>query len=108
MGNIVKTKQNHTTTYNMNDKKEQYLKDVYFNASNYASYGGINELIKYVRKDGKYKFTRQEIKDWLHKQYIYTSFATRKRTEKFNGIVAPYGQYQVDAGVGKWRRPGDG
>ena len=53
---------------------QDYLKDIYFNPLNPASFGGIEKLYKYVQREGRFNLSRRKsrIKKWLHQQEPYS------------------------------------
>ncbi len=66
---------------------EDYLKDVYYNPSNPASFSGPDKLYRYVRKSGKYVLTRYRIRKWLQRQEAYSLQRPMRRTFARNRIV---------------------
>ena len=56
----------------MEQSWKQYLKSIYFNPSHPASYEGINKLYDVVKKEGKFKISREKIKNWLQSQVSYS------------------------------------
>ena len=51
---------------------QDYLKDIYFNPTNPASFGGTEKLYQYVKKDGQFDLSRNKISKWLHQQEPYS------------------------------------
>lgn len=51
---------------------EAYLKEIYYNPSNPASFSGPDKLFRYVKNDGKYDITKYKIKKWLQSQESYS------------------------------------
>ena len=51
---------------------EKYLEKIYFNPSHPASYKGPVRLYKYVKQEGKYKISHNQIKKWIQKQESYS------------------------------------
>ena len=43
-----------------------------YNPENPASFGGVDAVYRAARNDGKYKISRNKIKEWLKEQYTYT------------------------------------
>ena len=44
---------------------EQYLHELYYNPESPASFGGVDAVYRAARNDGKYKISRNKIKEWL-------------------------------------------
>ena len=57
----------------------EYLKKIYFDASNPGSYEGVDKLYKQVKNEGKYKLSKAKIKKWLQNQL---SFSLNKRVNR--------------------------
>ena len=51
---------------------EQYLHELYYNPESPASFGGVDAVYRAARNDGKYKISRNKIKEWLNEQDTYT------------------------------------
>ena len=51
---------------------EQCLHELYYNPESPASFGGVDAVYCAARNDGKYKISRNKIKEWLKEQYTYT------------------------------------
>lgn len=64
----------------VNSQQNKYLKDIYFNPKNPASFSGLDKVWKIIRGDKV--VTRSELKDWLLEQDIYTSFRPVNRKIK--------------------------
>ena len=47
---------------------EDYLRKIYYDPSHPASYKGLNNLYNEVKKEGKFKISYIQIKEWLEKQ----------------------------------------
>ncbi len=47
---------------------EQYLKKIYYDSANPASFAGPDELYRFVRKDEKFVLSKYKIKKWLQRQ----------------------------------------
>ena len=54
------------------DSVVSYLSSVYYNTKRSGGYGGVNHLYDEVKKEGKFKISRKQIKEWLMKQDAYT------------------------------------
>ena len=58
----------------MKDKKAKFehLHDLYYNENSSVAYSTLPKLYKYVKKEGKFFFTRLEISEWLKSQDVVT------------------------------------
>ena len=76
---------------------EQYLKKIYYDSSNPASFAGPNKLYRFVRKDGKFVLSKYKIKKWLQRQEPYSLKRPIKRPVKRNRVVIGIAdQWDVD------------
>ena len=66
---------------------EQYLKDIYYNPSNAASFAGPDKLYRFVRKDGKFVISKYKIRKWLQRQESYSLQRPLKRKFKRNRVI---------------------
>jgi transposase InsO family protein len=66
---------------------EQYLKKIYYNSSNPASFAGPDKLYRFVRNDGKFVLSKYKIKKWLQRQEPYSQQRPIKRPVKRNRVV---------------------
>jgi len=73
------------------------MDQLYYDASNPASYGGVQRLVQAVRKQGG-NFTRRQVVDWLRAQDTYTLHKpARKRFPRNSYIVyGPNELWQAD------------
>ena len=81
----------------MNKKKENYLKSIYYNTKKPGSFSGLNKLSLQIKKENKFKFSKDEIKKWLQSQEVHTT--NRLVHRKFNRkqVIVPYIDYMWDA-----------
>jgi hypothetical protein len=56
----------------LTDEEEEYLRTIYFNPSQPASYQSPLRLYTFVKRDGQFSITLKEIKQWLQKQEAYS------------------------------------
>jgi hypothetical protein len=66
---------------------EQYLKKIYYDSLNPASFAGPDKLYRFVRKDGKFVLSKYKIKKWLQRQEPSILQRPIKRTVKRNRVV---------------------
>jgi hypothetical protein len=66
---------------------EQYLKKIYYDSANPASFAGPDKLYRFVRKDEKFVLSKYKIKKWLQRQETYSLQRPMKRPVKRNRVV---------------------
>ena len=66
---------------------EDYLKKIYYNPSNPASFSGPQKLFAFVKKDGKYSISKYKIRKWLQNQEPYSVQRPVKRPMKRTNII---------------------
>ena len=66
---------------------ENYLKDIYYDPTNPASFAGPDKLYRYARKAGKYVISRNRIRKWLQRQEAYSLQRPLKRHFKRNKVI---------------------
>lgn len=81
----------------LNAEQDKYLRKIYYNPSNPASYGGINRLYKHVKKDGRMRISKGRIKRWLAEQDVYTKFRPIRTEFKRLPIYSSSIGYQWEA-----------
>ena len=69
------------------DSVDSYLSSVYYNTKRSGGYGGVNRLYDDVKKEGKFKISRKQIKEWLMKQDAYTLHKPVLRNFKRNRVI---------------------
>lgn len=65
----------------------EYLKSLYFDVNSPASFSGVEKLYQVVKKQGKYKISRNKIKQWLQEQDVYTLHKDLSRKFKRRQII---------------------
>jgi transposase InsO family protein len=81
----------------MNKRKEKYLKSLYYDTKKPSTFSGINKLSHQIKKENKFKFTKDEIKKWLKSQEVHTTNLLPNRKFQRKQVIAPYLDYQFDA-----------
>ena len=66
---------------------ERYLKKIYYDPSNPASFSGPDKLYRFVRKDGKFVLSKYKIRKWLQRQEPYSLQRPLKRSFKRNKVI---------------------
>ena len=75
-----------------------YLKTIYNDPENSASYSSVSKLYKKTIEDGRYML-QNKIKKWLETQSIYTGFKELKRKFKTQKVYVPHAGYLWDIDV---------
>jgi hypothetical protein len=78
------------------EKRQNYLKQIYFNPSHPAAFSGIDKISKFLSERGKYHFTREEIKKWLQSQEVHSTNLLPKYFTKRRKVIVPYIDYMWD------------
>ena len=86
-----------------NIKKENYLKQIYYNPSKSSSFGGIDKLDHYVREKGKHSISREKIQKWLQSQEVHTTNLLPKHFIKRRQVIVPYIDYMWDVDTASMR-----
>ena len=76
------------TRQGLSKEKEKYLQDLYTDPSKAGSFSGIQKLQESVKKEGLYKISKDEIKDFLEKQDTYTVNRFVRRKFKRSRVIA--------------------
>ena len=71
----------------MSKESEKYLEKIYNDPSHPASYGGIGKLYREVKKEGKYKLSYTQIRNWLKSRDEYTLHKPIKKHFKRNKVM---------------------
>jgi hypothetical protein len=66
---------------------DDYLPSIYYHPKRSEGFGGVGRLYQDVKKEGKFKISRKEIKAWLMKQDAYTLHKPMRRHFKRNRVI---------------------
>ena len=66
---------------------DDYLSSVYYDPKRSGGLGGVNRLYDDVKKEGKFKISRNEIKQWLMGQDTYTLHKPMRRHFRRNRVI---------------------
>ena len=91
-------------------KLENYLKQVYYNPKNPASFSEVERLYQYVKQHSQFKISRGIIRQWLSKQETYTLHHPVRRKFQRPRVLSFYKNYQWDtdtANLTKYRKDND-
>lgn len=80
----------------INNGKEEHLKSVYYDPASRAGFASEQRLYDYVRDEGRYNYSRKEVKDFLLKQDVYTGHVVKKKAKHFYNVVVPSGNHTID------------
>ena len=76
---------------------EKYLKDIYLDPANPASFSNPQRLYKYIKKEGKFKISHSQIKKWIQKQESYSRNKSVKRNFQRGRVIVSGIDDQFDA-----------
>lgn len=83
---------------------EDYLRKIYYDPSHPASYEGLKTLYSAVKKEGKYRISHQQIKNWLQNQEAYSLNKTVKRNFQRGRVIVSGIDDQWDADLASFIR----
>ena len=66
---------------------ENYLKNIYYNPSNPASFSGPDKLYQFVKKNGKYMISKYRIRKWLQREDAFSLQRESRKPIKRSRIV---------------------
>ena len=66
---------------------DDYLPIIYYDPKRSGGFGGVGRLYQDVKKEGKFKISRKEIKEWLMKQDAFTLHKPMRRHFKRNRVI---------------------
>ena len=75
---------------------DEYLSEKYNETGTAGAFYGIEKFYRAVKKDGKYKVSRKQIKNFLLANQPYTLHRGVKRKFSTRKVIAPFAGYQVD------------
>ena len=78
------------------NEKEEHLKRLYQDASSQAGFASLQRLYDYVKAEGRYNYTRKDIKEFLLKQDVYTGHVVKKKAKHFYNVVVPKANHTID------------
>ena len=59
-------------TINIEKRNDHILRELYYDPNNPASFSGIDQLFKAVKRDPRIDISRYKVKKWLYSQDVYT------------------------------------
>jgi hypothetical protein len=78
----------------MDPQRDRYLRDIYFNPANPASFSSPLKLYKFIQKEGKFSLTLKQITKWIQAEESYTTQKQNISKFKKQKIVVPHIAYQ--------------
>ena len=90
----------------LTEKQKQYLSELYGNPKKVGSLAGPESLYKAARREGKFKFTLKQIKDWLRSSDTYTLHKPLNRKFKRERVIVGdiNQEWQADLADMSWLR----
>ena len=64
-----------------------YIYDLYYNSERRVSFGGADAVYRTVKNDGKFKISRNKIREWLKQQDTYTLYKPVRHRFKRNRVI---------------------
>ena len=71
----------------LTDEEEEYLRSIYFDPAQPASYQSPLRLYTFVKQDGEHSITIEQIKDWLQRQEAYSLNRNVLRNFQRNRVI---------------------
>ena len=68
---------------------EKKLANIYLDASQPASFGGLDSVYRAVKQKGKNKISPKQVRDWLSQQDVYTLHKPARRRYKRSRVIVP-------------------
>ena len=81
----------------MDEHKKAYLRAIYYDPSHLASYSGVNNLYKEIKREGRFNITFKELKEWLKTQETYGVHRQRRVHFPRPMVVVSGVGFQADA-----------
>ena len=66
---------------------DQYLYDLYYSPESLAGFGGVDAVYLIVKNYGKFKISRNRIREWLKQQDTYTLHKPVRHRFKRNKVI---------------------
>lgn len=73
-----------------------YLLTKYQDTKFPGAYAGVGKFYRAIKKDNKFKITRNQVKNFLQSQSHYTLLKNAKYKYQRNRVITPYAGYQID------------
>ena len=90
----------------MDVEKEKYLKSIYYDVANPASFGGVDVLFNYVQQDNKFTVSKGDVISFLSAQDVYTNRTRKRRPKHFIPLTVPNANHLVELDVLYMRKGG--
>ena len=76
--------------------KDLHLKAIYYDPAHVASFSPLDKLYKFVKSEGRFNYSRKEVREFLLKQDVYTGHVVKKRAKHFYNVVVPRANDTID------------
>ena len=80
----------------MEDSVSKYLKRKYHDAKQTGAFSGVDKFYRAIRRDGQYKVSRAQIKQFLQSDQNYTLQRQVQRKFTRRSMIIPYVGYQIE------------
>ena len=81
----------------MTPKQEAYLESIYRTPEHPGSFSGLDKLYRVIKKEGRFRISRKQLKKWLASQETYTLHRPVKRKYSRRRVIANGPFHQADA-----------
>ena len=78
------------------EEEKAYLKSIYFDPKHEASFGGIDGLYRFVRREGVHRISRKSIQEWLQSNEVYSTHVKKNKDKHWYGMTVPHPGYLYD------------
>lgn len=80
----------------LTSQAKKYLESIYYDHKHPASYSGVDRLYSFVKQDGKFDLTKNEVEQFLHSSEVYSTHVQKNQPKHWYSVVSPYPGYMVD------------
>ncbi len=77
----------------LSEEQKKYLKKIYYDPKHEASFGGIDVLYRFVKKEGVYNIDKAEIKRWLQSNENYSTHVGKNKAKHWYSMTVPHPGY---------------
>lgn len=76
---------------------KDYLTEIYYDSGHPAAFSGEEKLYREVKKEGRYRISRNKIRNWLQEQETFSVHKQSRNKFPRRKVIATYIDYQWDA-----------
>lgn len=87
---------NNDNRARLDDDREEHLKQLYYDAGGQVGFASVQRLYDYVRREGRYHYSRKDVRNFLLKQDVYTGHVVKKKAKHFYNVVVPRSNHTID------------